>query len=133
MFAGETDAAAKATDAAKWFGDAATFLSHGRPVRRDEARQHGIKIEDLESDPGLQDAALSVHHAALISMSNIPIVKLIENNRDRRHLQIVQTLTLATGPVFVPPGFPGGPQPGAPQAPGAKRPPPPPKRKAQRR
>jgi hypothetical protein len=111
MFAGAADAGTKAADAAKWFGDAATFLSHGRPVRRDEAREHGIKVVDLEDDPDLQDAVLSVHHAALLSMSNIPIVKLIENNRDRRWLQVVQMLTLAAGPVVMPPASPppGGP------------------------
>lgn len=129
MFAGEAKAAAQAKHAAKWFGDAATFLSHGRPVRRDEAREHGIEIENLEDDPELQDAVLSVHHAALISMSNLPIVKLIESNRDRRHLEIVQTLTLATGPVVVP--NPGAPRPGLPGSGGpgqtkSKKPPPPP-------
>jgi Serine dehydrogenase proteinase len=118
MFKGEADAATKAADAAAWFGDAATFLSHGRPVRRDEAREHGIKVDDLEDDSELQDAVLSVHHAALLSMSTIPIVKLIENNRDRRHLEIIQTLTLAAGPVTIPnpPNAPGGPSPGFPPA-----------------
>jgi hypothetical protein len=119
MFAGDDDAVDKAEHAAEWFGDAATFLSHGRPVRRDEAREHGIVVKDLEDDGELQDAVLSVHHAALISMEKVPIVKLIENNRDRRRLQIVQMLTLASGPMLLPPGIaPGGPPPGFPPLPG---------------
>lgn len=105
MFAGAIDGAEKAAAAAHWFGDAATFLSHGRPVRRAEAREHGLHVNALEDDPELQDAVLSVHHAALISMTAIPIVKLIENNRDRRFLQVLQTITL-TGPGFPLPGFP---------------------------
>jgi Serine dehydrogenase proteinase len=111
MFGGVEDGAEKASAAAKWFGDAATFLSHGRPVRREEARDHDIDVKDLEDDPELQDAVLSVHHAALISMASIPIVKLIENDRDRRFLQVLQML-IAGGPGFGPPGgFPPGPPP----------------------
>jgi hypothetical protein len=128
MFAGEDDAAAKAAAAAEWFGDAKTFLSHGRPVRRDEAREHEITVSDLEEDGALQDAVLSVHHAALISMAKLPIVKLIENNRDRRFLRIVQTIALAAAPGGV--GLPGG---GVKGAPGGKSPPGPPKKKPKRR
>lgn len=125
MFAGAADAAAKATTAADWFGDAKTLLSHGRPVRRDEAREHEIDVKDLEDDGELQDAVLSVHHAALISMATIPIVKLIENNRDRRFLYVMQTIALAQAPVVGPPGGGG--------ATGGKAPPGPPKRKSKRR
>lgn len=116
MFADQGDRAEKAAAAAHWFGDAATFLSHGRPVRREEAREHGINVTNLEDDAELQDAVLSVHHAALISLSNIPIVKLIENNRDRRFLRVIQTITMIASPGFPPPGFPGpgGPPPGFP-------------------
>jgi len=126
MFAGRENAATEAAETAHWFGDAETFLSHGRPVRREEAREHGIDVKDLEDDAELQDAVLSVHHAALISMTNMPIVKLIENNRDRRFLKIMQTIMLA-GPGFPfpgPPGMPGGPggPPGFPLGPGGPGP-----------
>lgn len=110
MFAKDDDGAEKAAAAAEWFGNAAEFLSHGRPVRREEAREHGIEVKDLEDDGELQDAVLSVHHAALISMEEVPIVKLIENNRDRRRLQVIRQLALASGPILLPPGIaPGGP------------------------
>jgi hypothetical protein len=114
MFAGERDAPEKAAAAAEWFGDAATFLSHGRPVRREEAREHDIDVKDLENDPALQDAVLSVHHASLISMSHVPIVKMIENNRDRRFLQIVQSISFAPAPTGFPGRPPGFPPPGFP-------------------
>lgn len=116
MFSGAEDAAARADEAAKWFGDAETFLSHGRPVRLDEAREHGIVVGALEDDAQLQDAVLSVHHAALISMNVAGIVKLIENNSNRRFLQSIQVLAIAGPSGFPgsPPGFPGGSPPGAP-------------------
>ena len=50
MFAGAEDPATAADEAAAWFGNAEGFLSHGRPVRRDEAREHEIVIGDLEDD-----------------------------------------------------------------------------------
>lgn len=83
MFAGRDDAQKKAEEAAAWFGNAEEFLSHGRPVRREAAREHGIVINDLEDDDELQDAVLSVHHAALLTMGNLPVLKLIENHSGR--------------------------------------------------
>jgi hypothetical protein len=83
MFASESNPQEKATEAADWFGDAEEFLSHGRPVRRELAREHGIVIKDLEDDDDLQDAVLSVHHATLLTMGNLPVLKLIENHQER--------------------------------------------------
>jgi hypothetical protein len=122
MFAGETEAAKKAKSTADWFGNAKHFLSHGRPVRRDEAREHGIKVQDLEDDGDLQDAVLSVHHAAMISMANVPILKVIENNRDRRFLQVLQAIQIEMPGPGAGPATPAAP-------PGGKKPPPPPPRR----
>lgn len=83
MFAGAKDADQRAKDAAEWFGNAEEFLSHGRPVRREAARDQGLRVTDLEADDDLQDAVLSVHHATLITMANWPISKLIENHTGR--------------------------------------------------
>jgi hypothetical protein len=120
MFNGETDAAQKAESAAEWFGNAEEFLSHGRPVRRETAREHGIVINDLEDDGELQDAVLSVHHTALISMTMVPIAKLIENHRERAWMQTIGQLQLplmqllgAPGPAPIPP-MPTPPVPGSP-------------------
>jgi hypothetical protein len=107
MFKDLEDAEKRARDAAEWFGNAEEFLSHGRPVRREAAREQGIKVHDLEDDPALQDAVLSVHHAVLISMANLPIAKLVENHKGR--------LWLLTGAqqiaMMFPPAGPGGPGP----------------------
>lgn len=102
MFKGRVDAEEKARQAAAWFGNAKEFLSHGRPVRREHARSHGIEVKDLEADGALQDAVLSVHHAVLIGMANLPIAKLIENQKER--------LWVITGArqmaMMLPPGTP---------------------------
>ncbi len=108
MFAGNEDAAEKADAAAKWFGNAEEFLSHGRPVRREEAREHGVDVKDLEDDSELQDAVLSVHHAALISLGALPIAKLIENHKERTWVIMGMqqvAIPMSMGP-FGPPGAP---------------------------
>jgi hypothetical protein len=122
------DGAKKAKKAAKWFGDAETFLSHGRPVRRDEARDHDVVVKDLEDDAKLQDLVLSVHHATSISLSGGvgTIAKLIETGARKRWLQTV-------APVIVQGPQPPQQSPPSPQGvPAGKKKPPPPPRKRKR-
>ena len=108
MFKGRVDADEKAKAASEWFGDAKEFLSHGRPVRREQAREHGIVVNDLEEDGELQDAVLSVHHAVLIGMANLPIAKLIENHRERLWiLSGAQQIAMMLPPTGSP-SLPGG-------------------------
>ncbi|HEV7162041.1 MAG TPA: hypothetical protein VGN25_02180 [Solirubrobacteraceae bacterium] len=122
MFKGEPDAEEKAERTAEWFGNAEEFLSHGRPVRREQAIDHGVIVNELESDGELQDAVLSVHHTVLISMTMAPIAKLIENHKERAWMQTVGQLQMpllqligAPGPpVQPPPGPPGPPVPSPP-------------------
>ena len=95
MLANDPDASEKAANAAAWFGDAKTLLSHGRPVRRDEAREHGVVVANLEEDDDLQDAILSVHHAVMHTLGSTPAVKVIENEAGRAYI-------LSQQPVFVP-------------------------------
>lgn len=123
MLAGDPKASEKAAEAASWFGDAKTLLSHGRPVRRDEAREHGVVVADLEKDDELQDDVLSVHHAVMRTLSDTPITKLIENENGRAYM-------LAQQPVQIP-----VPLLQQPQGPGqqGQKPPPKPPRKQQRK
>jgi Serine dehydrogenase proteinase len=135
MLAGEDDPGKAAAEAAEWFGNAAEFLSHGRPVRRKEAREHRVLIDDLEAlegDVDFQDLMLSVHHATMLTFSQTPTAKLIENHHGRAWIQMQQQLQLAL------PAGPGGPiVPGplmpAVSPPTAKKPPPQPPRKRGKR
>ena len=57
---------AKAKEIADWFAADDEHRSHSIGIGRDEARSHGVVIDDLEDDAGqLQDAVLSVHHATM--------------------------------------------------------------------
>jgi serine dehydrogenase proteinase len=116
MLASSTSAQKKAKAAARWFGDAKKFLSHGRPVRRDEAREHDVVVSDLEDDQKLQDLVLSVHHATSLSMGQggAGIAKLIETGQRKRWMQVAAQIVIGPAPGGGP-GQPGGPmQPGGP-------------------
>lgn len=51
--------------------------SHGHRIDRDEARSLRLMIDDLEPDPSLQTAALTLYHALTIAFENGPAVKMI--------------------------------------------------------
>lgn len=88
MMNGEEDAADKSREIAEWFADYESFRSHGRRVGRDQAREIGLKVVNLEDDDGLQDAVLSVHHAAMHTFSGTPAQKIIENHNGRAWVRI---------------------------------------------
>lgn len=68
-----------AESTAAWLADDKTHLSHSRAITRDQLREHGVKVTDLEDDPVLQDLVLSVHHATMHTFQG-SVAKLVENH-----------------------------------------------------
>jgi hypothetical protein len=114
MFAGRTDAADAAATAAGFFADYALHRSHALGIDRDQARGFGVLVDDLEHDPRLQDAVLSVHHASLHTLSG-PCVKLIENHEGRGVYELAQQAVVQL-PLQIPVPMPPPPA-AAPPAP----------------
>jgi hypothetical protein len=55
--------------------------SHERHINREEARETGLDIQDIEApDETLQDLILTVHHCFMHSLMNTPSFKIIENH-----------------------------------------------------
>ncbi len=100
MFAGRTDAEEAAAKAAGFFADYALHRSHALGIDRDQARAVGVLVDDLEHNPQLQDAVLSVHHASLHTLSG-PCVKLIENHEGRGVYELAQQAVVQL-PVQIP-------------------------------
>ncbi|MEU6528280.1 hypothetical protein ABZ869_03705 [Streptomyces sp. NPDC046928] len=75
MFDGEADAINHGKAVAHHFNDASTHKSHGRRIDRDEARQHGVVVEDLEDSQELQEAVLTSYHVMTIGFEHGPAVK----------------------------------------------------------
>jgi hypothetical protein len=96
----------KAKGIAAYLAKHDNFKSHGRFINRDKAREQGLVIEDLESDQKLQDAVLSVFHAATHTLMATGAVKIIENHLGKAFVKAQQQISI--GPVG--PSFPQPPQ-----------------------
>lgn len=109
MCHGEADGDVKATRIAGYFADSNLHKSHGKGIDRDEARAQGVRITNLEDNRELQDAALSVHHAFMITLQG-QAVKVIENNLGRTFVvqQMMQAITMPQQLIPMPGQSPAG-------------------------
>lgn len=76
-----------AESAARFFNDAGTHKSHGRRIDRDQAREQGIVVEDIETSQDLQDAVLTSYHLTTITFENSLAVKALVSNSGRLYVK----------------------------------------------
>lgn len=81
MFKGKPRAASLAAKAVKALSDHDQTKTHGRHLHIDWCRDNGLNVMALEDDDDLQDLVLSVHHSMMLTFTNTPAVKIIENHR----------------------------------------------------
>jgi len=75
----------------KELGSHALTLSHDRHLHIDILKDRlGLKIIQLESDNDLQDKVLSVHHSCIISLTQTPAYKIIENQEGKAFIQLIK-------------------------------------------
>ncbi len=101
MCSGCKDPAVAGRDIARHFNDATTHKSHGRRIDREEARKHGVVVEDLEADQQLQEFVLTAYHLVSISFDKSPAVKILLNNAGRMWVKNL--------PISLPPAAPTSP------------------------
>jgi hypothetical protein len=87
LLKGLVDSDVTATAVADWLADGKVHLSHSRAITREDLKERGVPVVELESDPALQDAVLSVHHATLLTFAGTPVTKIVENNLGRSWIQ----------------------------------------------
>jgi len=87
MFAGAEDPHAKAEGVVALIGSHAETKAHNRHISAVRAKEMGLAVFDLEDDQTLQELALSVHHACMLTLSDTPMVKLIENHNGIAYTQ----------------------------------------------
>jgi hypothetical protein len=90
MFAGEADAAEHAAKVAKTLANHRLFKTHGRHLGRERVKSIGLKILELEADQKLEDAILSVFHAASHTITSTPAVKIVENHEGKAFIRAKQ-------------------------------------------
>jgi hypothetical protein len=61
--------------------------SHSRHISKNECIDVGLNISDLESNPELQDAVLTTHHAFMHTFSSTYCVKIIENHNGVAYIE----------------------------------------------
>ena len=81
MFAKDPNREDKARKVVDYLGDHNFMKTHGRHIGIDSAKTIGLNIEDLESDNGFQDAVLTVHHSYILTLNQLPVVKIVENQK----------------------------------------------------
>jgi hypothetical protein len=112
MFNGQPSAEAQAAAIASWLSAHNTFLTHARPIPRDQLRAKGLVIRDLEANQSEQDAFLSVYHAAAHTFGATPCVKIIENHLGKAFIKFnLSGLQLIPTPQPLPPTPPALPPP----------------------
>lgn len=90
----------KATNIAAYFASYKIHQSHGMAIDREQARGQGVNVIDLEDDQELQDAVLSVHHAALLTLQGSSF-KLLENHLGKAFVQHQQMMQMQV-PIIQP-------------------------------
>ena len=60
---------------------------HSRHLSKQDCKNAGLNIVDLETNPDLQDAILSLHHCYMILFDKFLISKVVENNIGGRYMQ----------------------------------------------
>jgi len=120
MFSAHADKAERAKAAANYFADYETHQSHSLGIDREQARDHGVIVDNLEASQELQDAVLTVHHATMHTFQG-PAVKIVENHLGRAFVKLAQQMVVQmpmTAPGLIgAPLLPGGMPPAAPKVP----------------
>ena len=83
MFAGDPQRDPKSHLIAEWLGTATNHKTHGRPIPIAVAKNEGLNVIELESDPDLQEKVLSVFHSAMVTIEVTNCIKMIENQNGK--------------------------------------------------
>ncbi len=90
MFEDDTDAKEKSERIVGKLTNYKDLKSHARSLPPHLCKNYGLKICNLESNPVLQDAVLSVHHATIQTFDSTPAIKIVENHTGKAAIQIYQ-------------------------------------------
>lgn len=62
-------------------------FSHAKHMSKQECKDAGLNIVDLEANQDLQDAVLSLHHCYMITFDKFLLSKIVENQNNGSYLQ----------------------------------------------
>ena len=91
MFADREGGSKLAEETAKKLSDLSANKQHDRHIHYQDAIEIGLNIEILEENPNLQDLVLTVHHCYMHTLSNMLVLKIIENHEGQAFIKMQQT------------------------------------------
>ena len=94
MYKDDNKAKEKADRVVEELTDHSLTKSHSRHISYKKCDEIGLNVKLLESDPKLQDAVLSVHHACIQTFSATPAMKIIENHNGQAFIQTSQQILI---------------------------------------
>ncbi len=103
MFKGMKRASYKAAFVAKRLAAHQDHKRHARHLDRDDCKNMGLVIDDLEQDQTLQDLVLSVFHASTLTFTVTPAVKIIENQNGKAFIKMSGRIMIQQPPPGNPP------------------------------
>jgi ClpP class serine protease len=92
---------AKAQHIVDELADHALTKSHARHLSAGRCKEMGLVVIALEGNQDLQDAVLSVHHAAILTLAGTGAFKIIENHEGVASLSVAQQV-IVQGPSQAP-------------------------------
>ena len=98
MFSGESNAKDMAKKVADTLANHSLFKSHRRHIDREQVKEMGLKLENLEDDDKLQDLVLSVFHATTHTFDGTGAVKIIENQLGKAYIKQVRQVVVSPPP-----------------------------------
>ncbi len=108
MLAGQLNAQETAEQIAKYLSDHALHKSHGRPIGIDDARERGLQIVDLRTQPDLRELIHKLWAAIHLYFVRAPSVKLFESAHGVSWARsvVTQDLQIPIPSPFQPPVMP---------------------------
>lgn len=98
MLKDDPEAKVKADAILAEVSDHALTKSHARHLSASRCAGLGLRVTPLEEDQKLQDAVLSVHHAAILTLAGTQAYKIIENHKGVAFIKIAQQIAMQTPP-----------------------------------
>jgi len=74
----------KSAEIANYFNDPALHKSHGKRIDRNDAREQGLSIIDLEDSQALQESVLTAYHTMTILFEKTSASKIVVSNFGKR-------------------------------------------------
>lgn len=82
----------KAKEIAEWLGAHSQSGMHNRHISSAQAKIHGLKIVDLESDNELQDKVLTLHHIYMMTFTTTTALKIVESSNNSPWINLLPTV-----------------------------------------